>query len=75
MKGLDYGITAGLSLKNSGVVWLDLVLVEYLGTLVCTIQLVGIGTNTPLLATVCTSYEGKPLFCHSPRTDFIGYLS
>ena len=33
VKGVDYGITVGVNLKNSGDVWFDLVVVAYLGTL------------------------------------------
>ena len=42
MKGVDYGITVGLELKNSGVAWFDLVLVTCLCTMVVVILLVDI---------------------------------
>ena len=40
VKGVDYGITVGLELKNSGVAWFDLVLVACLYTMVFAILLV-----------------------------------
>ena len=46
MKGVDYGITVGIVLKNSGAEWPDLVLVAYLHTLGFNILLVNIGVIT-----------------------------
>ena len=42
MKGVDYGTIVGVYLKNSGVVWFDLVVVTHLGTLIYAMLLVSI---------------------------------
>ena len=42
MKGVDYGTSVGVYLKNSGVVWFDLVVVTHLSTLIYAMLLVGI---------------------------------
>ena len=42
MKGVGYGITVGLELRNSGVAWFDLVLVIWLRAKVGVFPLVDI---------------------------------